>query len=156
MGYIIPEKVWETLLTGGQWAAVSIILFLSLSTVIAFLGKALLAKDAVIAKTRRECDADRIATYEDRIKGMERLLERVTELVARCDATISDSTRVSEARSDVVRELAASLKLLVTTYELNNGAFKEQTGRIERTIADLLHIVRPGPGRNGPGGPPNV
>lgn len=145
---MIPDKVWESILSqGGLGGAVSLlVVFVSLGC-IGFLWRAL--RDSQIAQIaiRDKVAQDVKAAYEDRIRAMEELLTKVGGVVDRNTSTLSDNSRVVEARAETIREMASAITKLVATYEAYQGGMRSQADRIEAAVNRLLEIVRPQPPR---------
>lgn len=143
---MIPDKVWETILTqGGLGGAVSLlVVFISLGC-IAGLWRALSASNAALIEVRRKTAEDIKEAYEDRIKAMEELLTKVGGVVERNTSTLADNSRVVEARAEAIREMASTLTKLAANYEAYQSNMRSQADRVEGSLARLLEIVRPPP-----------
>jgi hypothetical protein len=143
---VIPDKVWESILTqGGLGGAVSLlVVFISLGCV-GFLWRALRDSQAAQIAIRDKVAQDVKAAYEDRIRTMEELLTKVGSVVDRNTSTLYDNSRVVEARAEAIREMASTLTKMVATYEAYQGNMRSQADRIESVLNRLLEIVRPPP-----------
>lgn len=143
---MIPDKVWEAILTqGGLGGAVSLlVVFIALSCV-GFLWRALRDSNAALIEVRRKTAEDIKAAYEDRIRAMEDLLSKVGGVVDRNTSTLADNSRVVEARAEAIREMASMLTKLAASYEAYQSNMRSQADRIESALTRLLEIVRPPP-----------
>jgi hypothetical protein len=143
---VIPDKVWEQILTqGGLGGAVSLlVVFIALGCV-GFLWRALSASNAALIETRQKTAEDIKCAYEDRIKAMEELLSKVSGVVERNTSTLADNSRVVEARAEAIREMASTLTKLVASYEAYQSNMRSQADRVETMLNRLLEVVRPPP-----------
>lgn len=143
---MIPDKVWESILTqGGLGGAVSLLVVFIAIACVGFLWRALSTSNAALIETRQKTADDIKAAYEDRIRSMEELLTKVSGVVDRNSSTLADNSRVVEARAEAIREMASTLTRLVASYEAYQSNMRSQADRIESALARLLDIVRPPP-----------
>lgn len=141
---MIPDRVWETILTqGGLGGAVSLFVAFIAIGCVAFLWRALRDSQAAQIAMRDKVAQDVKAAYEDRIRSMEELLTKVGGVVDRNTSTLSDNSRVVEARAEAIREMATMLTKLVASYEAYQSNMRSQADRVESLLNRLLEIVRP-------------
>jgi hypothetical protein len=145
---VIPDKVWESILTqGGLGGAVSLLVVFVAIGCVGFLWRALRDSQAALIEMRQKTADDVRAIYEDRIKTMEELLTKVGGVVDRNTSTLADNSRVVEARAEAIREMASTLTKLVASYEAYQSNMRSQADRVEGALTRLLEIVRPPPPR---------
>jgi methyl-accepting chemotaxis protein len=143
---VIPDKVWEAILTqGGLGGAVSLLVVFIALACVGFLWRALRDSQVALIETRRKTAEDIKAAYEDRIRAMEDLLAKVSGVVDRNTSTLADNSRVVEARAEAIREMASTLTKLVASYEAYQSNMRSQADRVESALTRLLEVVRPPP-----------
>lgn len=147
---MFPDKVWEVILErGGLAAAIVLFVVFGASLIVYKLWQRSVAQDTELCKVRADCDRDIKLVYEARLVDMNRLLDKVTVLVAANTGTLADNSRVVEARAEAITAMKEVLTKLVIMGESDAAARRSQADRIEAAIAKLIDIIRPAPPRIG-------
>lgn len=130
---LIPDKVLDSILAGGPWAALFLLAVIILGGCVAILWKALREADLRTCQTREQCDNEIHKINEERVSE----LKLIIEVGSNNTHVVQELARSVEARGTAITQMAETLSKLGVILEANQARMLETGGRIERGLTDV-------------------
>jgi|SRR3954464_15372252 hypothetical protein len=130
---VIPDKVLDSILTGGPWAALFIMSVIIFSSAVTILWRALREADNRTCETREQCDAELHKINQERITE----LKLIIEVGSNNTNIVKELARSVEARGSAISQMAETLTKLGHILEGNQVRGLDSITRMERSLSDL-------------------
>jgi predicted transcriptional regulator len=136
----IPDKVLDSILTGGPWAAMFLLAVITLGGALVILWRALREADRRTSQVRIEADAEIHKINQERIAE----LKLIIEVGANNTHVVQELARSVEARGSAINQMAETLAKVGIVLESNRVVLEsnqarmlETGGRVERGLIDV-------------------
>lgn len=134
MGFVIPERIQESILTGGPWAGMFLLAVLLGTGLFVVMMKAVREADKRVCATREMCDKDIHAVNEERIKELRIKLEAEKELAE----ALKDLGRSVESRANAITQNAEATTKMAGIIEINQRIMIAMGERIQKDVRFVL------------------